>query len=122
MSFDDEISEAMTDITAECGRTVRIQRDAITQEITAVPAATRALTAISESARILVRERDYIIAADLYRFPGDECRLPTCGDLIIDQGQRYEVVQLGDAVDCWEWSDRGETHYRIHTRQIGKAR
>lgn len=120
--FDEEITAGLADIADEAGRLIQVRRDAITRVFNAVPAVTRVYAQSSESARLQVRERDYIIKADLYRFDVEDSRFPLPGDEITDQGKVYEVAALSDATDCWEWSDRGETHFRIHTREIGGNR
>lgn len=118
--FDDEIANGLGAIAAEVGRTILLQRRSSSVSILAVPGSTKSLVNTSEGARLMLRERDYIIRADLYRFPGDpDCTRPLPGDQIVDQGKTYEVTRFGDQLPCWDWSDRGETYLRVHTREVG---
>ncbi|MCC5830146.1 MAG: hypothetical protein JJU36_11925 [Phycisphaeraceae bacterium] len=59
---------------------------------------------------------DFLILADA--LPGVE---PEPGDLIVANGQKYEVMALGEDVRGWRWSDPYRTTYRIHTRDIGPS-
>ena len=42
---------------------------------------------------------------------------PSSGDIIVDSGRKYEVLDIGSD-GCWRWSEPGIT-YRIHTTDIG---
>ncbi len=42
---------------------------------------------------------------------------PKSGDIIVDSGRKYEVLDLGSD-GPWRWSEPGIT-YRIHTMNIG---
>jgi len=42
---------------------------------------------------------------------------PSAGDIIVDSGRKYEVLDLGSD-GPWRWSEPGIT-YRIHTMDIG---
>jgi len=47
---------------------------------------------------------------------------PTLGDEIFMNGFRYEVLSLSNDAGCWCWSDAYHTIYRIHVRNMGKAK
>ena len=44
---------------------------------------------------------------------------PSQGDIIVDSGRKYEVINIGPD-GSWRWSEPGIT-YRIHTTDIGAA-
>jgi hypothetical protein len=43
---------------------------------------------------------------------------PEPGDVIVADGRKYEVMNLGGE-GCWRWSDPYRQTYRIHTKDIG---
>jgi hypothetical protein len=43
---------------------------------------------------------------------------PEPGDVIVTNGRKYEVMNLGGE-GCWRWSDPYRQTYRIHTKDIG---
>ena len=55
---------------------------------------------------------DFLILAD------QAVSEPQVGDVIVANGQRYEVMNLGSE-GCWRWSDPYRQTYRIHTKDIG---
>ena len=55
---------------------------------------------------------DFLILAD--ELPLE----PEAGDVVVADGQRYEVMDLGGD-GCWRWSDPYRQTYRIHTKDIG---
>ncbi len=46
--------------------------------------------------------------------------MPESGDVIVSDGQRYEVMNLGGE-GCWRYSDPNLITMRIHTKEIGPA-
>jgi len=57
---------------------------------------------------------DFLINADELGFE------PAKGDVIVAMGTAYEVLPIGNE-DCWRWSDRYRTRFRIHTKDVGDA-
>ena len=55
---------------------------------------------------------DFLILADALGFE------PEAGDVIVADGRRFEVMNLGGD-GCWRWSDPYRQTYRIHTKDIG---
>jgi hypothetical protein len=45
---------------------------------------------------------------------------PKAGDVIIADGRRYEVMDLGPD-GCWQWTGSHMTTYRIHTKDTGES-
>lgn len=118
MSFDDDITEAIAEIAAESGRNVSLKRGATTVQILAVPA--QAMVEVLGRNEITLKAsfRDYIIAVDDYDF-GVGSEEPRSGDEILDLGNTYELLERAEDVPCWEYSDRGQTYYRVHTEERG---
>ncbi len=56
---------------------------------------------------------DFLIMADELNLK------PESGDLIISDGRKYEVMNLGTE-GCWRWSDPNLITFRIHTKDIGE--
>ncbi len=57
---------------------------------------------------------DFLIMADELNLK------PEVGDLIVANGQKYEVMNLGGE-GCWRWSDPNLITLRIHTKEVGPA-
>ena len=57
---------------------------------------------------------DFLILADALGWE------PEPGDVIVADGRRYEVMNLGGE-GCWRWSDPYRQTYRIHTKDIGPS-
>lgn len=54
---------------------------------------------------------DFLILADALGLD------PEPGDVIVANGRRYEVMNLGGE-GCWRWSDPYRQTYRIHTKDV----
>ncbi len=100
--------------TAHCSSPVEYRRG---EEATAVDATfgkTEYEVADESGLTIGAQVWDFLIlAADL----GFE---PEPGDLIVADGRKYEVMNLGQE-GCWRFSDPYRQTYRIHTKDIGSA-
>ena len=57
---------------------------------------------------------DFLILADALGLE------PEPGDVIVADGRRFEVMNLGGD-GCWRWSDPYRHTYRIHTKDIGPS-
>lgn len=55
---------------------------------------------------------DFLILAD------DLADEPEAGDVIVADGRKYEVLDLGNE-GVWRWSDNYKNMMRIHTKDIG---
>jgi len=55
---------------------------------------------------------DFLIPAEVLEL------VPKPGDVIVADGRRYEVMDLGSE-NCWRWSDPYRTTLRIHTKDTG---
>jgi len=116
VAFDDDITDALSDLRSEAGRTVTVRRGATEIAITAVPGTTRSSIETDQGARLEMTVRDFVVRAEDYDF-GDGPVLPRPGDEIDDLTETFEVSALADSIPCWEWSDRGHTSLRIHTTE-----
>lgn len=65
------------------------------------------------------RMRDFLIDV-AYMVDGGSTLVPQAGFYLIDRGERYQIVPIGDE-PCWRWSDRDHLRYRIHTQYVGPA-
>lgn len=117
MSFDADIAAALEEVREVAGRDMQLRRGAVQVTVTATPAATRSEIGTFEGARFGVTHRDYIVPVAAYDF-GTGPVVPLAGDVLSDGAQTFELTRLGDTVPAWEWSDRGHTHYRLHTQEI----
>jgi len=57
---------------------------------------------------------DFLVLADALELD------PEPGDVIVADGRRFEVMNLGGD-GCWRWSDPYRHTYRIHTKDIGPS-
>lgn len=83
-------------------------------DVDATPGATSVEAQDEGGFTVMVESSDFIVlAADLEI-------VPAVGDVIVFDGRKFEVNNLGRD-KCWRWSDRYNTSYRIHTKDVGTA-
>jgi hypothetical protein len=103
---------------AHAGRTVAFRRGVLSAEVTATVG--RTVFEVQDADGLLVRteSRDYLIDADLLTAFGE----PQAGDEIVDVlagvSTVFEVMAPGGSPP-WDWHDRWNACYRIHTKIIG---
>jgi len=98
--------------TAHCSSPVEYRRppDAVT--VSATYGKTDVELADESGLTINAHVWDFLILGDELGFD------PEPGDVIVADGRRYEVMNLGGE-GCWRWSDPYRQTYRIHTKDIG---
>jgi hypothetical protein len=101
--------------TAHCSSPVTYKRDAQALEINVTLGRTDYEVATEGGLNVGAHAWDFLILADDLGFE------PESGDIIEADGQRYEVMALGDDTKGWRWSDPYRTTVRIHTKEIGAA-
>ena len=100
--------------TAHCSSPVEYRRDDLILPIMTTYGKTDVEVADESGLTIGSFIWDFLVlAADL----GFE---PKIGDVIVADGRKYEVLNIGGE-RCWRWSDPYRQTYRIHTKDIGDA-
>jgi hypothetical protein len=102
--------------TAHCSSQVTYRRDATELIVAATFGHTRYEVADESGLTVGAQVADFLIAAEDL---GPTFSEPQPGDVIVADGQQYEVMALGQDLRGWRWSDPYRQTYRIHGRQIG---
>jgi len=91
---------------------VEYRRGAVTFLVQATFAITQRELNDADGFTVATFVTDFLIAyADL----GED---PVCGDIIVANGEKFELLELGDQ-GCWRWTDGHRNMVRIHTKDIG---
>jgi len=98
--------------TAHCSSPVQYRRPPEAYTVNATYGRTGFEVADESGLSINAHVWDFLILADALGFD------PEPGDVIVANGRRYEVMNLGGE-GCWRWSDPYRQTYRIHTKDIG---
>ena len=98
--------------TAHCSSPVQYRRPPEAYTVNATYGRTGFEVADESGLSINAHVWDFLILADALGFD------PEPGDVIVANGRRYEVMNLGGE-GCWRWSDAYRQTYRIHTKDIG---
>jgi len=99
---------------AHCSSQVTYRRGTTDVTVNATYGATRYEQTDASGVVLESRVWDFLIAASELTATGE----PRSGDQIIADGQKYELLHVGDD-GVWRFSDPFRQVYRIHTRQIG---
>lgn len=95
-----------------CSSAVEYRRDSDTRTVAAVLGKTDYEVDDASGLRVGSVVWDFLIAAAVLGFE------PAVGDVLILDGQQYEVRNLSSQ-GCWRWTGPNQKTYRIHTQEIG---
>lgn len=95
---------------------VTYTRGALTGTVSATLAERSADVIGEDQVIVQIRNRDFIINVSDLILDGSQVVEPAVGDVIIFDGDNYEVI-LGDD-RAWRYHDRHNLSYRIHTKQV----
>ena len=98
------------------GRDGVIARGGLSENVFLTIGETRAEEIVDNNMITTIRVRDFLIDVVEYRFNGQQEK-PRSGDTITTAGKSYQVLPTSSEPE-YRQSDRDETTWRIHTKEI----
>lgn len=115
-AFDLAIKKHWTRLFLQCGRTVTYTRGGDSVQLSAARSVSRGEVDTGAMTLESVQPDYLFLGADLV-LSGQQVE-PQAGDVIDDDGQRYEVLPMG-AEPAWRYADPARGVMRVHCRHTG---